>query len=90
MRSAMQHEKHSSVIAMTSRGRLFVIPRTTKLKDIVSGARWPRPKDDPDVPAFTDLRQTPRRREHEVDGFELCLGYFMELYVIPHDYTDEL
>jgi hypothetical protein len=91
MHSAVQHEQHSSVVVMTSRGRLLLVPRTTKFKDIPPAARWPRrPEDASNVHTFTDLRRTPRLREHEVDGVDLCFGWFMELHVIPDQNLNDL
>ena len=69
---------------MTSRGRLLLVPRTTKLKDIAPAARWPRrPEDASNLHVFTDLRRTPRLREHEVDGIDFFSGWIIELYVVP-------
>jgi hypothetical protein len=71
----------STVILHTSRLRFFVIPRSTALKQIFAGVRWPR--DDP-IP-FEDLRRAPRIRDFEEDGVELVEGWYMEIYVLHND-----
>jgi hypothetical protein len=90
MPSAIRHQEHSSIIALTSKGRILVIPRNTKIKDIVAGARWPRPQNSSNIPTFTDLRATPRRRAHEIDGIELNLGWQIDLFVVPDENMNEL
>lgn len=85
MPSAIRHQEHSSVLAITVRGRIFLIPKNTKIKDIVAGARWPRPQNSSGIPTFTDLRATPRRRAHEIDGIELNFGWQIDLCVIPDE-----
>jgi len=67
---------------MSSRGRLFKIPRETRIKDVVAGARWPRQSL---APTFEDLRRAPRKRNDEIDGIELIMGWMIEVYVIPQD-----
>ena len=76
----------STVIFHTSRSRLFVIPRSTTLKQIFAGVKWPR--DDP-IP-FEDLRRVPRIRDFEEDGVELGEGWYMEIYVIQNDEREAL
>jgi hypothetical protein len=80
--SAVAHERDGVVIMMSSRGRLFKIPRRTTIKDIVAGARWPRQSN---APTFEDLRPSPRKRSDEIDGVELMLGWMIAVYVITKD-----
>lgn len=82
MSSAVAHEKDSVVIIMSSRGRLFKVPRKTKIKDVVAGARWP---PQPNAPTFEDVRRAPRKRSDEIDGIELMMGWMTEVYVITTD-----
>jgi len=90
----VQHDSdHKSVVlVVTSHGRILVIPRHTKLKDIVAGARWPRlsAESADEVPLFKDLRKEPRGLDERIDGIELTMGWFMEVYVIPKDNLKEL
>ena len=79
---AMAHDKDGVVFTMTSHGRLFKIPRETTIKDIVTGARWPRQSD---APVFEDLRRAPRKRADEIDGIKLSMGWMVELFVVPKD-----
>jgi hypothetical protein len=58
------------------------IPRETTIKDVVAGARWPRQSN---APVFEDLRRAPRKRDDEIDGIELALGWMMEVYVVTND-----
>jgi hypothetical protein len=90
MHSAVRHEHHSTVLVITPRGRILAIPRSTIIKDILAGARWPRSSSASGVPTFTDLRKAPRPSNNEIDGIELCLGWFMELYVIPQENLEAL
>ena len=92
MLSAMAHDKRSLVVVITFHGRLLVIPRQTKIKDIIAGARWPRPQGPGarNIPVFRDLRRKPRARHDEIDGIELFMGWRMELYVIAHKNLEEL
>jgi len=80
----------STIILHTARNRLFVIPRSTTLRQIFAGVKWPRDSPSP----FQDLRQAPRIRDFEEDGVELNEGWFMNLYVLPNDgrqaYLDHL
>jgi hypothetical protein len=71
----------STVILHTARHRFFVIPRSTTLRQIFEGVKWPR---DSPIP-FQDLRRAPRIRDFEEDGVELNEGWFMNLYVLPND-----
>jgi len=80
--SALAHDRDGVAIVISSRGRLFKIPRETKIKDIVAGARWPR---QPNTPIFEDLRRAPRKRSDEIDGVDLMFGWMMEIYVVPKD-----
>lgn len=80
--SAMAHDRDGVIIMMSSRGRLFKIPRQTKIKDVVAGARWPRQSN---APVFEDLRRSPRKRSDEIDGIELMMGWMIEVYVVAKD-----
>ena len=82
LQSAFKHDRDAVVILITSRGRLLVIPRATRIKDIFAGARWPRP---PGSPVFDDLRKKPRARSDEIDGVELTMGWLMELCFIDKE-----
>jgi len=86
MLSAMAHDRDAVVTMMSSRGRLFRIPRETRFKDVVAGARWPRRSD---APIFEDLRRTPRKRSDEIDGIELMMGWTIELIVVAKDRLGE-
>jgi hypothetical protein len=55
MPSAVAHDRDPVVALMSSRGRLFEIPRETTIKD-VAGVRWPRPSD---CLIVKNLRRTP-------------------------------
>jgi hypothetical protein len=90
LRSALKHERESVVLVVTSRGRFLIIPRQARLQDIISGALWPRPEGARQGLAFDDLRKKPREMSDEIDGIELCLGWNMELYVIPRENVEEL
>jgi hypothetical protein len=92
MRSATEHDEHSLVVAVTFRGRFLVIPRQLKIKDVIAGARWPRPQGAGarNIPVFRDLRRKPRARHDEIDGIELIMGTTMELYVIAEKNLEEL
>jgi hypothetical protein len=92
VRSVSEHESERSsvVLAVTSRGRLLEIARETCIKDIVAGARWPRPQGTSGGLAFKDLRTEPRPRDDEIDGIELAQGWMMELYVLPRNKLDGL
>jgi hypothetical protein len=79
---ALTQERDGVLIMMSSRGRLFKIPRETTIMDVVAGARWPR---QPNAPVFEDLRRTPRKRNDEIDGIELTVGCMMEVYVVTDD-----
>lgn len=84
LQSAWKHNssRESVVLVHTYRGRCFVIPRKTSLKEIFAGARWPR--DSP--PPFEDMgNSSGMRNAEEVDGVELCQGWFMEIWVVPCD-----
>lgn len=87
MPSAVAHDRDAVVIMMSSRGRLLKIPRETTIKDVVAGARWPRPSD---APIFKDLRRTPRKRSDEIDGIELMMGWMIEVYVVAKDKLEAL
>jgi hypothetical protein len=91
MFSALDHEddRGSVVLVFTSRGRILEIPRNTKVKDIIAGARWPRPGRKPKRLAFNDLRTEPRVRSG-IDGIELFQGWVMDLNVVPRDKLREL
>jgi len=82
MSSAVAHEKDAVIVMMSSRGRVFKIPRETTIKDVIAGARWPRQSH---APRFEDLRRAPRRYSDEIDGIELAMGWMIELYVIAQD-----
>ena len=91
MQSAMQHDEPQSVVlVVTSQGRILVIPRMTTFKKIIDGARWPRPQGTPDDITFQDLRKAPRAKDGKIDGIELGMGWFMEIYVIPKEDLTEL
>ena len=79
---ALALERNAVLIMISSRGRLFKIPRETTIKDVVAGARWPR---QPNAPIFEDLRRAPRRRSDEIDGIELLMGWMIEVYVVAKD-----
>ena len=85
--SAVAHERDGVVLMMSSRGRLFKIPRETRIKDAVAGARWPR---QPDAPVFEDLRRAPRNRSDEIDGIELIMGWMVDVYVVVEDKLEAL
>ena len=80
--SAMAHDRDGVLIMMSSRGRLFKIPRETTIKDVVAGARWPRQFN---APVFEDLRRAPRKRSDEIDGIEVMMGWMIEVYVVAKD-----
>jgi hypothetical protein len=80
--SAMAHDRDGVVVIISSRGRIFKIPRETKIKDVVAGARWPR---ESNAPTFEDLRRAPRKRSDEIDGIELMMGWMIEIYVVAKD-----
>jgi len=80
--STVAHERDAVIIMTSSRKRLFKIPRETTFKDIVAGARWPR---QPNAPIFEDLRRAPRKRNDEIDGIELVMGWMIEVEVVPKD-----
>jgi hypothetical protein len=83
LRSVAAHSSPSSsvVYIQTFRGRFLIVPRETTFKELFAGARWPR-----DGPlAFEDARETPRKRDFEVDGVVLGHGWFIEVWVIPKD-----
>ena len=80
--SAMAHDRDGVVVVISSRGRIFKIPRKTTIKDVVAGARWPRQSN---APVFEDLRRTPRKRSDEIDGIELMMGWMIEVYVVAKD-----
>jgi hypothetical protein len=81
------NERDSVVVVLTSRGRLFVIPRKTRIRDIIAGARWPHIEG---APAFEDLRKEPRASNDEIDGIELMKGWMMEFYVLTKENLEEL
>ena len=87
MPSALVHDRDGVVIMMSSRGRLFKIPREMTIKDVVAGARWPR---QPNAPIFEDLRRDPRKRNDEIDGIDLMKGWMIEIYVVPKNKLDAL
>jgi hypothetical protein len=80
--SAMAHGRDGVLIVVSSRGRLFKIPRETTIKDAVAGAQWPRQSN---ATTFEDLRRTPRKRSDEIDGIELIDGWRIEVYVVAKD-----
>ena len=57
--SAVAHKRGRVVLIMSSRRRVFKIPRETQIKDVVAGAWWPRQTN---APMFEDLRRAPRSR----------------------------
>lgn len=83
IRSARDHDdpETSTVILHTTHHRLFVIPRSATLAQIFAGVQWPRYSPFP----FQDLRRSPRIRDFEEDGVELCEGCYMNVYVLPND-----
>ncbi|GBE83023.1 hypothetical protein SCP_0500660 [Sparassis crispa] len=83
MHTALAHDdpRDSVIMALSSRGRMPIVPRSATLKQIIAGTRWPR---DGPLP-FEDKRQRPRRRDDPVDGIELSWGGFINLYVIPKE-----
>jgi hypothetical protein len=87
MSLALAHERDAVIVMISSRGRLFKIPRKTTIKDVVAGARWPR---QPNAPTFEDLRRAPRKRSDEIDGVELMMGWMIEIYVITKDKLESL
>jgi len=90
IQSTVEHEKHGVVLVITSRGRIFEIPRKMRIKDIVAGAQWPRPQSATEIPVLEDLRKEPRERGDNIDGIEMAMGWFMEIYVIPKENLGEL
>jgi len=85
--SAMAHDRDGVVLMMSSRGRIFKIPRETTIKDVVAGARWPR---ESNAPTFEDLRRAPRKRSDEIDGIELLMGWMIGVYVVDKDRLEAL
>jgi len=83
----MAHDRGGVVIIMSSRGRIFKIPRKTTIKTVVTGARWPRQSN---APVFEDLRRAPRNRSDEIDGIELMMGWMIEVYVVAKDKLEAL
>jgi hypothetical protein len=79
---ALAHDRDGVILIMSSRGRLFKIPRETTIRDVVAGARWPRQSN---APIFEDLRRVPRKRADEIDGVELLWGWMMDVLVVPKD-----
>ncbi|KDQ06106.1 hypothetical protein BOTBODRAFT_181885 [Botryobasidium botryosum FD-172 SS1] len=79
-----------SILLMTHRSRLLVIPHNTKIKDIWAGAKWPRTEEEGDLP-FRDLRKSmPRFDKLEIDGAILSNGWCIELLVVPKEKVGEL
>jgi len=79
-------EKHTAIILVTQKGRLLVIPWSTKVRDIWAGARWPRSTPSP----FQDIRERPIPRDFEVDGVTLDEGWFVTLYLSPKVKLDSI
>lgn len=91
MFSALVHkdDRSSVVLVFTSRGRILEIPQNTRIRDIIAGARWPRPGHKHKILPFNDLCMEPQVRD-AIDGVELLQGWVMDLNIVPRDKLREL
>jgi len=72
---------------MTRRGRIYRVPRSLTLKQLLLAAKWPPHPDAQLQHALTDLQTTPRDPSL-ADGLELEEGRFLQLYLVLKESED--
>jgi hypothetical protein len=78
----------TKIVLMTLKGRLFILPPDTLVRDIWPGVKYPRAPDSP-FP-FQDLQSRPRLRPYEPDGAAFTMGHSIDLALVPNEKLEEL
>jgi hypothetical protein len=75
----------TKIVLPTRKGRLFVIPHDTTVKDALKGVVYPRSQVGGGPFPFEDLQTRPRIRRHEPDSAGFNTGSHVDLYFVPNE-----